>query len=243
MRGQSLDQSEAPNLGGSPVDVKRGALSAWTADGGPALNDSWVAEASLDWQRLIPEKLLHCLWYDPRWRPTRFRTLDGLPCYRVLPRTVERASRPRLPASLHQPRERRAAPRRRGNPPLRLWLDGSPAPPRPALQQRHPARVSVERSQGSGGCAGGRATHPPGGHGKLPAAAAAGVPHGRRAGRLPAPQRAVPGTLLRGTAKPAAGSGRRLPGPRRQRPAAAAHVAMGAPPFRGRCGSRLPTRP
>lgn len=79
MRGQSLDQSEAPNLGGCPADVKHGALSGWTTDGGLALHDSWVAEAPLDWQRLVPEKLLHCLWYDPRWRPTRFRTLDGLP--------------------------------------------------------------------------------------------------------------------------------------------------------------------
>ena len=61
---------EVPNLGGSPLEVKHGGLR---------LNDSWIAESPLDWQRLIPEKLLHCLWYDPRWRPARLRTLDGRP--------------------------------------------------------------------------------------------------------------------------------------------------------------------
>ena len=74
-----MENPEAPNLGGSPVEVKHGDFSAWTVDGGLGLNDGWIAEAPLDWQRLIPEKLLHCLWYDPRWRPARFRTLDGRP--------------------------------------------------------------------------------------------------------------------------------------------------------------------
>ena len=76
---QSLDKPEAPNLGGSPVEVKHADFSAWAAGGGLLLSDGWIAEAPLDWQRLIPEKLLHCLWYDPRWRPARFRTLDGRP--------------------------------------------------------------------------------------------------------------------------------------------------------------------
>ena len=74
-----MDKPEAPNLGGSPVEVKHSDLSAWTALGGLGLGAGRVAEAPLDWQRLIPEKLLHCLWYDPRWRPARFRTLDGRP--------------------------------------------------------------------------------------------------------------------------------------------------------------------
>ena len=61
------------------MEVKNGGLSTWTEEGGLGLTDGWIAEAPLDWQRLIPEKLLHCLWYDPRWRPARFRTLDGRP--------------------------------------------------------------------------------------------------------------------------------------------------------------------
>ena len=74
-----MDKPEAPNLGGSPLEVKHGDPSTWTEFGGLGLSDGWVAEAPLDWQRLIPEKLLHCLWYDPRWRPARFRTLDSRP--------------------------------------------------------------------------------------------------------------------------------------------------------------------
>ena len=74
-----METPEAPNLGGSPVEVKNGGLPAWTAESRLGLNDGWIAEAPLDWQRLIPEKLLHCLWYDPRWRPARFLTLDGRP--------------------------------------------------------------------------------------------------------------------------------------------------------------------
>ena len=61
------------------MEVKRGGLVAGAAEGGLGLYDGWIAEAPLDWQRLVPEKLLHCLWYDPRWRPARFRTLDGRP--------------------------------------------------------------------------------------------------------------------------------------------------------------------
>ena len=74
-----MDTPEAPNLWGSPSEVKDGGLPAWIAGDGPGFNDGFVADAPLDWQRLIPEKLLHCLWYDPRWRPARFRTLDGRP--------------------------------------------------------------------------------------------------------------------------------------------------------------------
>ncbi len=59
------------------MEVKRGDLHGWPAAGGWEPNDGGVAEAPLDWQRLIPEKLLHCLWFDSRWRPTALRTLDG----------------------------------------------------------------------------------------------------------------------------------------------------------------------
>ncbi len=38
---------------------------------------SWVAEAPVPWHRTIPEKLVRCLWFDQRWRPTRLHTLDG----------------------------------------------------------------------------------------------------------------------------------------------------------------------
>jgi hypothetical protein len=38
--------------------------------------DSWLAEAA-SWYRTMPEKLVRCLWFDPRWRPPALRTLDG----------------------------------------------------------------------------------------------------------------------------------------------------------------------
>lgn len=39
--------------------------------------DAGVADAAAAWQRTVPEKLVHCLWFDPRWRPTTLHTLDG----------------------------------------------------------------------------------------------------------------------------------------------------------------------
>ena len=72
-----METPKAPNLGGSPAEVKRGERYGWSAAIGLQPGDAWVAEAPLDWQRLIPEKLLHCLWFDPRWRPGVLRTLDG----------------------------------------------------------------------------------------------------------------------------------------------------------------------
>ncbi len=38
---------------------------------------TWVAEAPATWHRTIPEKLVRCLWFDQRWRPSPLRTLDG----------------------------------------------------------------------------------------------------------------------------------------------------------------------
>jgi Protein of unknown function (DUF2851) len=38
---------------------------------------AWVAEAPVSWHRTIPEKLVRCLWFDQRWRPSALRTLDG----------------------------------------------------------------------------------------------------------------------------------------------------------------------
>ena len=38
---------------------------------------AWVAEAPVTWHRTIPEKLVRCLWFDQRWRPSSLRTLDG----------------------------------------------------------------------------------------------------------------------------------------------------------------------
>ena len=38
---------------------------------------AWVAEAPVSWHRTIPEKLVRCLWFDQRWRPSPLRTLDG----------------------------------------------------------------------------------------------------------------------------------------------------------------------
>src|SRR5262245_34830826 len=37
---------------------------------------AWVAEAPAPWQSTIPEKLVRCLWFDRRWRPSPLRTLD-----------------------------------------------------------------------------------------------------------------------------------------------------------------------
>ena len=73
-----MDTPNAPNLGGSAAEVKRGALYGWPASDWQS-SAGWAAEAPLDWQRLIPEKLLHCLWFDPRWRPATLHTLDGQP--------------------------------------------------------------------------------------------------------------------------------------------------------------------
>lgn len=39
--------------------------------------DSWLAEAATALHRAMPEKLVRCLWFDPRWRPPVLRTLDG----------------------------------------------------------------------------------------------------------------------------------------------------------------------
>ena len=38
---------------------------------------AWAAEAPVSWHRTIPEKLVRCLWFDQRWRPTSLQTLDG----------------------------------------------------------------------------------------------------------------------------------------------------------------------
>jgi hypothetical protein len=38
---------------------------------------AWVAEAPETWHHPIPEKLVWCLWFDQRWRPSALRTLDG----------------------------------------------------------------------------------------------------------------------------------------------------------------------
>ena len=37
----------------------------------------WVAEASEPFVQDIPEKLVSCMWFDPRWRPATFATLEG----------------------------------------------------------------------------------------------------------------------------------------------------------------------
>lgn len=39
--------------------------------------DSWVAETAAPSLRTVPEKLVHCLWYEARWRPAVLHTLDG----------------------------------------------------------------------------------------------------------------------------------------------------------------------
>ncbi len=38
---------------------------------------AWIAETPASWHRTIPEKLVRCLWFDQRWRPSPLRTLDG----------------------------------------------------------------------------------------------------------------------------------------------------------------------
>src|SRR5712691_12742148 len=38
---------------------------------------TWIAEAPASWHRTISEKLVRCLWFDQRWRPSPLRTLDG----------------------------------------------------------------------------------------------------------------------------------------------------------------------
>jgi hypothetical protein len=38
---------------------------------------AWVAETPAPWHRTVPEKLVRCLWFDQRWRPSALRTLDG----------------------------------------------------------------------------------------------------------------------------------------------------------------------
>ncbi len=44
----------------------------------PLLPDGdWVAEAPQPFPSDIPEKLVSCLWFDPRWRPSELGTLDG----------------------------------------------------------------------------------------------------------------------------------------------------------------------
>lgn len=42
---------------------------SWQEDG--------IAESTSAWQPAIPEKLLHCLWFDPHWRPPVLRTVAG----------------------------------------------------------------------------------------------------------------------------------------------------------------------
>lgn len=39
--------------------------------------DSWVADPTASPLPTVPEKLVHCLWYEARWRPAVLRTLDG----------------------------------------------------------------------------------------------------------------------------------------------------------------------
>lgn len=36
-----------------------------------------IAEAASSWPYAPPEKLLHCIWFDPRWRPMPLQTTDG----------------------------------------------------------------------------------------------------------------------------------------------------------------------
>src|SRR5215470_3866531 len=49
----------------------------WQALYTPVPVCAWVAEAPASWHRTIPEKLVRCLWFDQRWRPSPLRTLDG----------------------------------------------------------------------------------------------------------------------------------------------------------------------
>jgi hypothetical protein len=39
--------------------------------------DAWLAEAATSFQHHVPEKLVRCLWYDRRWRPSALQTLTG----------------------------------------------------------------------------------------------------------------------------------------------------------------------
>ena len=49
----------------------------WQALYTPVPVSAWVAEAPASWHRTIPEKLVRCLWFDQRWRPSPLHTLDG----------------------------------------------------------------------------------------------------------------------------------------------------------------------
>jgi hypothetical protein len=40
---------------------------------------AWIAEATAATPRAVPEKLVRCLWFDQRWRPSALWTLDGKP--------------------------------------------------------------------------------------------------------------------------------------------------------------------
>lgn len=55
----------------------RSLASLWHNLYPPSSTSTWVAEAPAAWQRPIPEKLVRCLWFDPRWRPAVLYTLDG----------------------------------------------------------------------------------------------------------------------------------------------------------------------
>src|SRR5262249_36591258 len=52
-------------------------VTPWQALYTPVPVSAWVAEAPASWHRTIPEKLVRCLWFDQRWRPSPLRTLDG----------------------------------------------------------------------------------------------------------------------------------------------------------------------
>ncbi len=41
------------------------------------LHDATVAEPEDLRASNIPEKLVSCIWFEPRWRPERLETLDG----------------------------------------------------------------------------------------------------------------------------------------------------------------------
>ena len=52
-------------------------VTPWQALYTPTPVSAWVAEPPAAWHRTIPEKLVRCLWFDQRWRPSPLRTLDG----------------------------------------------------------------------------------------------------------------------------------------------------------------------